>query len=147
MVIMKTLAEDFLSQREQEQIREAVWQAEARTSGEIVPLISSCSHEYAGASLRGALALSVIPAVALAYWVVSAFWLKIEVLWFFLLFMVVLLPLSRLVVNRMASLKKVFLASSQSELEVERSAFTEFFAEGLHHTRDQNGVLIYISIL
>jgi putative membrane protein len=40
-----------------------------------------------------------------------------------------------------------FISRERTEAEVERAAFTHFFAAGLQATRDAIGVLIYISVL
>ncbi len=144
---MKTLAQQFLTDEEQEQVRISVRRAEARTSGEIVPLVTSWSHEYPGATLRAAISLALLPAIALAYGTLRFFWLPGDALWLFLLYMVLLIPLAQVLVNRIAVLKRFFLARDQCDLHVERSAFIEFFAGKLHKTRDQNGVLLYISVL
>jgi putative membrane protein len=50
-------------------------------------------------------------------------------------------------VQRLAWLKRLFLSRRQVEAEVEEAAITSFFTERLYKTKDENGILLFISVL
>ena len=143
---MKTLAQRFLTKEEQNLVRQAVKKAEEGTSGEIVPMIVSASHDYPEAAITGGAVLAFLPALAGAIYLPQIFWLAIDPLWFFLPLFFILHTLLFFSVRRLPALLYFFLWQSRVDKEVERGAFTSFFAENLQATRDKNGVLLYISV-
>ena len=144
---MQTLAEGFFTQDEQQEITQAVQRAEQQTAGEIVPMVVSASHVYPEAELTGATVLALPAALAAALVTGSFFWWQGEVLWLFLGYLSVFFLLARLLVRRNSSLLRLFIRRQRAAAEVERAAFTHFYAAGLQATRDATGVLIYISVL
>ena len=50
-------------------------------------------------------------------------------------------------IGRWPVLKRLFLSSSQVDEEVREAAVTAFFADKLYKTREENGILIFISVL
>ena len=44
------------------------------------------------------------------------------------------------------NLKRLFISDREIEEEVEEAAVTGFFREGLYRTRDETGILIFISV-
>lgn len=144
---MQTLAEQFFTAAEQEQISQTVRQVEQRTAGEIVPMVVSRSHSYPEAELTGALALAGPLALAVAHGLAALFWWPGEILWLFLAGLAVLVPLARLLLRRTPSLLRLFLWPARVEEEVARAALSHFYSQGLQATRESTGVLIYISVL
>lgn len=144
---MQTLAEGFFTQDEQQKITQAVQRAEQQTAGEIVPMVVSASHAYPEAELTGAAVLALPVALAAALVTGSFFWWQGEVLWLFLGYLSVFFLFARLMVRRNTSLLRLFIRRHRVAAEVERAAFTHFYAAGLQATRDATGVLIYISVL
>ena len=144
---MHSLARTFFSGEEQRQITETVQRVERLTSGEIVPLAASSSSSYADTVLIAALVLTLPLALIIAFTFSTFFWWQGEVLWLFLLSFSFCFFLARMLVCRWPALFRLFLHSSRAEKEVEQAAFTQFFAQGLHHTRKATGVLIYLSVL
>lgn len=143
---MQTLAETFFTHDEQQEITRAVQRAEQQTTGEIVPMVVSASHGYPEAELTGAMLLAVPVALAAALGTGSFFWWQGEVLWLFFGYVSISFLLARLLLRHSPWLLRLFLRRERTEAEVERAAFTHFFAAGLHNTRDATGILIYISV-
>ncbi len=143
---MQTLAKNFFTTQEQQEITRTVQRMELETTGEIVPMVVSASHSYPEAELFGATVLAVPVALALSFGISSLLWLQGEVLWLFLALLVLLFPVARLLM-RLPILLRPFISKERATAEVERAAFTHFFATGLQATRDATGVLIYISVL
>lgn len=144
---MTTLAEKFLTESEQRKITRTVQSAEKLTSGEIVPMVVSASHNYPMASATGGAILTLPLALLLTSLAGSYLWLGPQNMWLFLIFFSLLyFPLKR-IVSKNLFLKRFFLLASQVEEEVEEAAITSFFAEGLYKTRQENGILIFVSVL
>jgi putative membrane protein len=147
MVMMATLAQRFFTVEQQRQILHAVQQAEQGTSGEIVPMVVSASHAYPEARLAAAMTLSLACSLVTTLAVAPLLWWRGELLWLFLFFLPLYLLLFRFVVPQAPWLVRLFVHRRTAEAEVERAAFTAFYTEGLHRTRDATGVLIFISVL
>lgn len=144
---MRTLAQEFLTETEQQAVTNEVRQAERETSGEIVPMIVSASHHYPMAAVRGATLITLPLALFCTSLLGSLFWLGSDNMYLFVFFFVLFyLPL-RFAVNRSVKLKRLFLSPSEAEEEVEEAATTSFYGEGLYRTRDENGILLFISVL
>jgi len=144
---MQQLSAKFLSPEEQQAVTAEVQKAERRTSGEIVPMIVSASHHYPMAAVRGA-ALTALPlALLLTSLLGSSLWLGHQNMYLFLLFFLLLYIPTRFVVKRAVTLKRLFLNTNEVEEEVQEAAVTSFFAEGLYRTREENGILIFVSVL
>jgi putative membrane protein len=146
MVTMNTLAQRFLRKEEQERITQTVREMERQTSGEIVPMVVSASHSYPEATLTGAALLSFPLALLAAFAAGNLLWWRGEVLWLFLLFFLLFFTGARLLM-RSPALLRPFIRDTRAEAEVRRAALAHFYSEGLQHTRDATGVLIYISVL
>ena len=144
---MHTLAEKFFTPEERQEITRTVQRVEQQTTGEIVPMVVSASHTYPEAEVIGAMVLAAPAALAAAWATGSFFWWQGEHLWLFLGFFPVLFLLARLMVRHSPTLLRLFIRRERAEAEVERAAFTHFYAAGLQATRDATGVLIYISVL
>lgn len=144
---MRRLAERFLTALEQQRINEAVQHAERQTSGEIVPMIVSASHHYPLAAASGGVVLALPLALMLTPLLGSTLWLGSQNMWLFLLFSTILYLPARAFVAHSVVLKRFFLRADQVAEEVEEAAITSFYREKLYRTRDQNGILIFISVL
>ena len=137
---MKNSAQTFLTQDEQDRLVKCVQAVEAKTSGEIVPVIASSSYDYPRAGLLGGLICGCLAAIGLTLA------LGREDMWVFLgLFLGLYLCFSRLF-DMVPILKKPFLSKREMREEVAEAAFTAFHRHGLHATRDQTGIIIYVSV-
>ena len=145
--MIENLAQQFFTTAEQERITAAVQAVEARTSGEVVPMVVSASHSYPEASLLAAAAFALPAALAAAFTTAQLLWWRGELLWLVLLFFLLFFLVFRPLINRFPSLLRLFLGRARMEAEVERAAFTHFFTEGLQTTREATGVLIFLSVL
>ena len=143
----RSAARAFFSLAEQEKISQAVHRAEARTSGELVPMLVSESHGYPLAAVRGAGLLALVLAILLTGPVATMFWLEDANMWIFLSLFFPLYWSISLCIEVLPWLKRQFLFREETETEVKNSALAAFFEEGLYKTRDANGILIYISLL
>lgn len=144
---MKTLAEAFLTNEEQQQITRYVQQAESVTSGEIVPMIVSSSHDYPLTPVIGA-ALIALPAGLIGSRMVGGwFWMTPDPVWLFIACFLAAFVVCHEFIKRSPRLLRLFLSQRRAEKEVEQAATMAFFSERLYKTRDENGILLYISVL
>ncbi len=144
---MQRLAKSFLTNEEQLAVTREVQRAELETSGEIVPMIVSASHGYPLAAVTGGALLALPASLILTSLLGSYLWLGPRNMYLFLVFFALLYPLLRLAVNRSVALKRMFLSSRQVDEEVREGAITSFFGEGLYRTREENGILLFVSVL
>lgn len=144
---MKKLAETFLTPKEQEKITETVQRMERITSGEIVPMVVTTSHDYPLAAATGGFFLTTPLAALLTSLLGSYLWIGSQNMWLFLAFFAALYFPLRALVNTNLFLKRLFLSGNQVQEEVEEAAIKSFYGEELYRTRDENGILIFVSVL
>jgi putative membrane protein len=143
---MQTAAEKFLSPEEKEKVTQAVRKAESLTSGEIVPMIVSSSYNYPLASVYGGVFLAFPLALLLAHPIAASFWVAADNVWLFLALFIPLYLVAHQVVKRVPFLRRLFVFDKQVEEEVREAAVTAFFSERLYKTKDENGILLFISV-
>ena len=143
---MKDLAQHFLTEAERNQVENAVNAAEKRTAGEIVVMIISSSYQYPLANVIGATAFALPLALLLTPLTGSWLWIGPQNMWLFLGFLTVFFIIFHEVVKRTAWLKRLFISQREIDDEVEEAAVTQFFDQDLYRTRDENGVLVLISV-
>jgi putative membrane protein len=130
-----------LSSDQQAAIRAAVSKAESHTSGEIVPLLVTQSDDYREAAAHASAIIAAALALALALIIHDTS------IWFFLPAAFVLYFPTLAAVRRLASLKLAFTPAELVQETVRLRALRAFYEKGLHRTRDENGILIFISLL
>lgn len=133
-------AQSFFTPQEQARIEAAVRAAEARTSGEIVPMVVDASYDYPRTEILagGLLALALAATLSWAFGEAS--------LWVFLpLFLLGYLP-CKLLIRNLPMLKRCLIHPNELAAEVEERAMLAFIEQGVHHTRDATGILILISL-
>ncbi len=143
---MQTLSKSFLTRAEQKKITAAVQKAEQSTSGEIVPMIVSRSHHYPVATVWGAVLLAFPLALILTTLASSFFWTDPYNLWLFLAFFIPLHLMLHKAVPMLPLLHRIFVSRSRAEEEVAEEAMKVFFTEKLYKTKDENGILLFISV-
>jgi putative membrane protein len=143
---MANLTEKFLSDQDREKIKDAVKEAEKHTSGEIVPMVVSRSYHYPMANVIGGFVFSFPLSLLLTYFVGGWLWIGNFNLWLFLGIIAVLFIIFHEIVKRYNRLKRFFISDREIDEEVEEAAVTSFFREGLYRTRDETGILIFISV-
>lgn len=130
-----------LSEKDEETIREAVRRAEAKTSGEIVPMIVPASSPYPEVDL-------IAGFIGLACASLAAVWLfpDPEYLRLFSLQLAGWV-LGVLLCRFVPAVKRSLLSPRVAEEEVLERALRAFQDLGLHRTRDRTGILILVSLL
>lgn len=134
-------AYNLFSEAEREKIRQAVDAAEANTSGEIATMAVDHSDSYSEAEILGAVLLSGLLALIVAVTIRHAtIWSYIPLVFLFFF------P-ARFLFRRYPHLKLPFVGRRRVAEAVRERAVRAFFEKGLHKTRDETGILIFISIL
>lgn len=133
-------ATEFFSTEEQNKIEAAVKAAEAKTSGEIVPMVVSASYEYPRAELIGGGTLALATGL-LVSWAVGG-----ESIWWFLPVFIVTFFLFQQLIRNLPGLKRKLINPDELTEEVREKALVSFVEQGLHETRDKTGILILISL-
>lgn len=134
-------AEDFFTTEQKEQIRQAVVRAEARSAGEIVPVVVDQSGHYMQFALTGAIFFTFFVAVismALRPRGTVPEILLIEFFTFWAAFFLV---------QRVTRLWSWLVPEALKERVVRRRAEEAFYAHRLHETREKSGVLILLSLM
>jgi putative membrane protein len=133
-------ATKLFSEEEKQRIKLTVQRVEKKTSGEIVPMVVDESYDYPRAEIYGAGLFSLATAVTLSWAFLG------ESLWHFLwLFVLCYLPF-KLLIRNIPSLRRNLIHRDEMSAEVEEMAIVSFLEKGLHHTRDETGILILISL-
>ncbi len=133
-------AKELFTEEEKQRIEATVQQVERRTRGEIVPLVVDESYDYPRAEILGAGLFSLASSVTLSWAFLG------ESLWHFLwLFALCYWPF-KFLVRSFPALRRRLIHPEEIRTEVEEKAVVSFLEHGLHHTRDETGVLILISL-
>jgi putative membrane protein len=144
--MMRNPVKNMMKKAELDQIASCVREAEHATRGEIVVMMAPASHDYPVAGLLGAAAFSIPAAVALTRMVGRLVWAGPHDLWLFLGIFFPLFFLCREIVMRLPWLKRLFISEKEMDLEVREAATLHFFSKGLYRTKEETGILIYLSI-
>lgn len=137
---MKDLVEKFLTEDDKAAIEAKVREAEKRTTGEIVVMVVASSHHYPLANIVGGVLAGVTAALS------AALITGLDTMWHFLGFFALSFVLCNEVIKRNYFLKRLFVAGSDMEEEVEEAAIASFYKKEVYDTRDHTGILIYISL-
>lgn len=140
---------DLFSKEDRARIREAVAQAEERTSGEIVPYIVPQSDQYdvaiwRGASLGAVLALCAVMLILQLYQGWSLSWLYAS--WSLAVVILAAGTLTALLTAFVAPIKRLFAGSALLDREVHERAMRAFVEEEVFSTRERTGILLFISL-
>lgn len=131
----------YLNAEQQGIIREAVRRAEAGTSGEIAPMLVGESDDYREAAVHAAILMAALLALTVSLVVHdTSVWLFIP------LTFILYLPLLALA-RRLPALKLALTPAARVHAVVQQRAVRAFHEKGLHRTREENGILIFISLL
>jgi putative membrane protein len=123
---------------DQEKIAAAIAQAETKTSGEIVAVVSASSSSYLYAPFLWASLIALLvpwPFIVYTWWPVVWIYLLQLAVFFVLLAVFLIRPLRYRLVPR--SIKK---------RTAHRRAVEQFLAQNLHTTQGRTGVLIFVSL-
>ncbi len=128
----------LLSDHDKEVISEAIRKAEGTTSGEIVFAIADSSAHYHHATLQAALAGMVLAtaiylALPVGHSIAIALWTQL------VSFALCLAVMPRIPWRRW------FIPVREMRARVHEAALMEFYSRGLYRTREENGILIFLS--
>lgn len=131
----------MFSENEREVIRQTVAAAEAGTSGEIAVMVVPESDRYREVELLGGVLLAALLGLT------AGIILHHVTIWFFIPAVFTLFFPCRQIFRRVPWLKRSLLARVRRESAVRERCIHSFYEKGLHRTRDETGVLIFISLL
>lgn len=144
-------AHSFFSDAEKEHIRRAVELAEAKTSGEIATMIVDLSDRYHEAEVLGGVLVAglvaLIISVAVHYAAILSHIPLDMTIWSYIPLAFLLYFPARSLFVRFPHLKIPFIDKKRMMHAVRERAVRAFFEKRLYKTRDENGILIFISLL
>ena len=127
----------FLYEKQKQNIAEAIREAEARTSGELVAVIARASDDYLYIPLLwAALSALILPGALLWFDVTSA---SLEI-------MQVATFVVAAVVFRWPRLKMRLIPRYVKQRRAALLAREQFLLQNLHHTEQRNGILLFVSV-
>jgi putative membrane protein len=140
----KKWSEQLLQSGDEDKVTQAVAKAEARTSGEIVPMIVRRSSTTGHVPLM--LTLMILVAL-LAFEVPQHPWLARYGLTWALFFVsafcfLISIPLSKLVL-----IQRLMVPQGDQIFQVEERALLEFYQTGIIDTKARTGILLFLSIM
>jgi putative membrane protein len=133
-------ADKFFTEEEKVRIREAVIRAEAKTAGEIVPMLVTSSAHYTEVELFGTVVGLFVGMIA--EWIWSDPWGS----HFFNLWPVIG-AMAGFLICRLPRIKRLVASKNRIAEAVHTLALASFTEHGLHYTRDHTGILILVSLL
>ena len=139
----------IIDRLDDEAVRAAVRRAEARTSGEIVPVVVSKSADYEVATWRGAVGMVLIALAALLLLLqLHDGW---RLAWLYTPWGVVATALGAGVVGAVLAtyvppVQRLAAGTPLLDETVHRRALQAFVEEEVFQTRDRTGILIYVSL-
>lgn len=128
------------TKQEQQRIHDAVTQAEQTTSGEIVPVILAHADDYQGSRCRASALLALAITTFTLWWQVQLPY------WAIALLLAVAYAGTSLLLRSLPKLRRRLIANEEIAFRVDEQAMTTFIRHGLHHTRDETGILILICL-
>ena len=147
-------ASDLFNKEQRKQVENAVTEAEARTSCEIVPVVATASGRYDRAEDMVGLWLAVLAAITV--WLIFPRQTNESGSWDGMSFYVGLLTMVGGVVaafiagvvagSRIGWLRRMLTPGNQMLEEVSARAREIFFDKRVHHTSGATGMLIYVSL-
>lgn len=136
----RSKAELFFNEADKERLRAVVLDVESRTIGEVVVMVVDTSDDYPEAEIIGGIFLSSLISLILTFLFFHA-----SIFWFVPINLVLFFP-SKLLLRRLPHLKKPFLGADRKEEAVRTRAFVAFYERGLDKTRQNTGVLFFLSL-
>ncbi|MBU0730957.1 MAG: TPM domain-containing protein [Proteobacteria bacterium] len=133
-------ADNFFTQQEKDRIKAVVGDVETRTSGEIAVMVVDASDTYPEARILAGVVTGSLLSLGLVDYFFSGS------LWYFVFLALVLSLLFGWLVEYLPAVKRIFTGKARIENQVSEQAIQEFFHKGLYQTRDDTGVLFFISL-
>lgn len=129
----------FLTDQEKQTISDAIKEAESKTSGEIVTVITHAADDYfyIPTLWAGLLAL-LTPGVMLMLPV------AVDILVIYTVQVIVFLMAT--ILFRWTPLKMLLIPKAVKFRRANRLAYQQFVQQGLHRTKDRNGLLLFVAV-
>ena len=173
----KLNSKTFFTENDKKKIEKTIKDVETKTSGEIVAMVVPESNRYPDIEILGALLFSVILSLMILYFIPNILWgiaplflkssdaflnnlillpfqLKNELryvlmygVWYFIPITFVLFFIFWWTFYKFSILKRIFLTNKRKEIEIKECSIKAFYEQGLYKTRDETGVLFFISLL
>jgi len=134
-------AETFFTGQEKEEIEAAIREVEKKTAGEVAVMVVDQSDSYPEAVILGGVATGGMAALITADMLLQAS------LWYFVPLAALLSVLFGWITDTIPALKRFFVPASRLEEQVRERAVRSFYEKELYQTRDDTGVLFFISLL
>ncbi len=134
----------YLSKDDFEKIESAIQKAEEQTGGEIVPVIVRRSSAIGHVPLMVTLILTLL-IVALEVPYSEWLWVRPWV-WAWPVLLILIYGVS-LLLARSKWIQKVFVPERDELDQVHQRAQLEFYANRIHRTQDETGILIFVSVM
>jgi len=150
---MQTASQRFTEQQRQ-RIDQAVADAEAKTSAEIVPVVATASGRYDRAEDMMGLWFATVTAVVLWIWLPRGTeepggWGGIPLVWQIVALVagvVMAFVIGAVISSKVGWLRRLFTPQSEMRDDVGRRAREAFFDNRIHHTAGATGLLLYVSL-
>lgn len=137
----KTKAEKFFTKEELEKIKNTTHEVEAHTLGEVAVMVVDSSSQYLEAEIIGGIVFgSLLSLIATVLFFNSSLWLYIPLS--FILFF----PCSY-IFSKLPAVKAAFIGVRRKNNAVKERALRAFYEKGLYRTKQNTGVLFFISRL
>jgi len=138
---LHTKSEKFFTKDEKERIKKTTIDAESHTAGEIAVVVVDHSSSYVEAEIIGGVFLgSLISFIVTIVFFHSSIWVYIPCSFLFYF------P-SHMFFKKYPSLKAAFVGRKRMQKAVKERALRAFYEKGLYRTKDQTGVLFFLSLL
>jgi putative membrane protein len=134
-------ADKFFSEEERARIKKTVQDVETRTIGEVAVMVVDSSDQYMEAEAMGGVFLSSFISLILA----MAFFHSS--LWWFISFSFIFHYPAKYIFRKVPHLKTAFIGMKRKEHAVMQRAERAFYEKGLYKTRENSGVLFFLSLL
>src|SRR6266496_1404248 len=134
-------AKEFFTEAEKERIRRAVESAEAATSGEIATMVVEWSDSYREAEALGGVLLAGMVAL------VCSVLIQHVTIWTYIPLVFLLFIPCRALLRLFPALKPPLVGRKRIAEAVRERAVRAFYEKRLYKTRDETGILLFISLL
>ena len=131
---------DQLGEQAQRSVHDALVAAEKKTVGEVLPVVLGRSDRHPEGLWLAALFVVLVGSSTLAHWLP---WDRPVLL---LATQAAFGLVGYLLALRLPGFQRAFVRESRATEMAEEQAFQEFYRHGLHETRDETGVLLFVSL-
>lgn len=134
-------ADNFFTPEEKENIAKSIGEVEKKTAGEVAVMVVDTSDDYPESNVLSGVLLGGLSALLLTDLFFD------DSLWIFLPLTLIFSIVFGKLTNKLPAVKRYFIPKARIEEEVEQRAIQAFYEKGLYKTRDNTGVLFFISLM